>query len=65
VGLLNLLNKIVHTRPDIPLPTDLPNKIFMQCLFALGDSLKEIKCKSVESRAAAFNLLLTLCRRNE
>lgn len=38
--------------------------IFNECLFTVGDSLKEIKCKSQESRSAAFKLLLTLCRKN-
>jgi len=52
VGLLNLLNKIIETRPNIRDSLtlnhnlDLPKLIFSHCLFVLGDSLREIKCKS-------------------
>ena len=70
LGLLNLLNKIFTTSNDIRdnlnlnSETDLSGLIFNECLFTVGDSLKEIKCKSQESRAAAFKLLLTLCRKH-
>jgi len=38
--------------------------IFNECLFSVTGQVREVKCKSVESRNIAYKLLLSLARDN-
>lgn len=62
VGLLTLLTKIVVMRGDVreslASKESLIEVIFNECLFACT---KTVKCKSRESRSAAFTLINALC----
>ncbi|CAD8206268.1 unnamed protein product [Paramecium pentaurelia] len=54
VGLLNLLTKLYRF-----IKKPIVDKLFNDCLFSMQEDI-EIKCKSVESRQAAFKLLYNL-----
>lgn len=63
IGLLTLLSNIVslsqEVRQGIAARSDLVTVIFNKCLFALNGNT--VKCRSKESRFAAFKLLRSLC----
>jgi hypothetical protein len=59
LGILSLLDKIFRVTKDIIDSEKLSQLIFSNCLFSL-DLLSSVKCKSSETRKAAFKLLYAL-----
>jgi hypothetical protein len=63
VGQMNLLSTIAKYWPQELEQADLIDNIFRQCLFAVKATRSPLpKCKTAESRAAAYKLLLILSR---
>jgi hypothetical protein len=66
LGLINLLEKLISLKQQLVKQlkdhynTDLVSTIFNECLFSVEQPMKEIKCKSQDSRAVAYKLLLSL-----